>query len=260
MSTDVRERLRAAAGTPTEGPDVTAALRRGTHLRRRRRAAVGGGTLAAVALVVGLGIAVVDPVEPGVVTPTTDDRRQDEPTLEILEQPPTGLDSYVTGTPGQPGVGLERPEHRLRDPGSGPDGADRQDIAADRARLAAEHDGLAIHLVPPAGDAVDVTGDVVEQPWTYVYAVAPGWRFWGSVPIPAPGRAAWAGSFPYGVGDDHRLVGIVVVGDGLDTGHTSSGTVEVQDNVVVLEEFGYDSTVTFTGPAGEHTLRTPRAP
>jgi hypothetical protein len=75
--------------------------------------------------------------------------------------------------------------------------------------------------------------------------------------VPDPDEAVWAGSFPYGVGDDHRLVGILLVGNGLDTVTTEAGTFEVENNVAVLDDFGYDSYAAFEGPAGDHSLATP---
>ena len=55
MPTDLRDQLTQAAGQPAHGPDVEAALRRGSWLRRRRHFGIGLTTVAAIVVVVGVG-------------------------------------------------------------------------------------------------------------------------------------------------------------------------------------------------------------
>lgn len=50
MSTDLRDTMIRAAGQPTRGPDVEAAIRRGTWLSRRRRSGIALTTVAVVAV------------------------------------------------------------------------------------------------------------------------------------------------------------------------------------------------------------------
>lgn len=50
MSTDLRDTMIRAAGQPTRGPDVEAAIRQGTWLRRRRRSGIALTTVAVVAI------------------------------------------------------------------------------------------------------------------------------------------------------------------------------------------------------------------
>lgn len=277
MSVDVRERLDRAAGDPARGPDVAAAIARGDRLRRRRRVGVGSTALLVVAVTVAVGTS-LSPGTPGRVLEVADrpDAQQPLPDgrtdplasdLDLFEGPlleEQRLLSHTVGGPGKPGVGLERPPERLRDPGfdEAVGAGDDRDIDASRARLATTVGELEVYLVPTSAFAEPVMagGEDADGDWLYVYATAPGWRYWGSAPVPEPGEANWAGSFLYGVGEDMTLLGLVVVGDGLSTASTGTATVPVEGNVAVLEDVGYDSTVTFSGPAGPFTLTNPPHP
>lgn len=50
MPSDLRDTMRLAAGQPSRGPDVEAAMRRGTRLRRRRQSSIALATVAVVAV------------------------------------------------------------------------------------------------------------------------------------------------------------------------------------------------------------------
>lgn len=256
---DLRERLQAAAGEPADGPDVIAAMVRGERLRRRRRTTRVGSALAVVALSAAIGAAMLDLGSDPSVPPIGEGPERGDPGLGVLEQPLTSeneLTSWSLGGTGSPGLDLELPPARLAPPAHDEQRGGSPDLDPSQARRATKIDGLEVYVIPALGSPVGVDGEELDGEWVYVYATAPGWRFWGSAPVPAPDGAAWAGSFPYGVGDDHRRVGIVVVGDGLDTATAAAGTVPVENNIAVIDDFGHDSVAEFEGPAGDHTLTT----
>lgn len=272
MSNDVRERLHEAVGDAIDGPDIEAVIRRGNRLRRRRQLGFGGAALAVAAIATVFG-ATLDSTIPLIEGPTISDDVAGHPPepadplgeqLALFDEPPPEEErrppSFSIGG-ANPLPGVQYPAQRLQEPRplleqAGTDNADLR-----RARLAATHDDLAIdldrplevYLVPHTGKAVDPDGTPLAGDWIHVYLTGPGHRFWGSAPIPQPGEAAWAGSVPVG----GQLTGLIVAGDGLDTAHSDQGAVQIEDNVVVLNGFGYDSSVSLSGPAGQFTLTTP---
>lgn len=235
MSADLKERLERAAGTPRHGPDVQAALRRGSSLRRRRQALMGTGLLLAAVAVIGVGslLAVLAPLgnsdraatQPGPPEPAV-------PDLAVFERARTPQDDAPPiGMPGLDRVGAQaHPEH---------------------SRLAAERAGLAVYLIPVEGDPR--RGDagpalcvaVVERSEGDSRAAACG------IDIPGPGEGAWALSAR---GRDLDPVSVVIVGDGLDIARTEAGEVAVEGNVALLTGPHAASPVTLEGPAGETTV------
>lgn len=247
MPVDLREQLHRAAGHPDRAPDVALAIRRGTRLRRKRHVAVATSVAAVALVVVAVGAAVIAP--PGLSVGPVGDPDGSVPSLEVFQrpqQPGDELRGWSVGSGAFPRPWLQLPSDQLA-VGRSDAGPVGPDLVPRDARLVYERDdGLQVRFVPSRGRP----SDDHDRPWMYVAADMPGRHFFSSVPVPAPGQALWAGS----IAISGTLTGVIVVGDGLDTAHTDAGAIPVRDNVVVVEGFGYDSTITLSGPAGETTL------
>lgn len=241
MSADLHDRLERAAGTPDRGPDIDAALRRGTRLRRRRHALTGTGLVIAATAAMSIGALLSGLLPQHRVELTPTETGPPAPELAVFDRARTPADELPTG--------VSPPE------------AGRLEVLSDESRLAVEEQDLAVYLLPAEGELLDIDGEPVDGPWLCVVVVerpeqqervaACG------VPAPEPGQGVWALSAR---GSDSDSVAVVVAGEGLDTARTAEGEVAIEDSVALLIGAHSVPPVILEGPAGETTVTPANQP
>lgn len=236
MSADLRDRLAVAAGDPDRGPDIDAALRRGTRLRRRRQALASAGLVVVAAAVLGGGALLTGLLPQRGIELSPASPAPPTPALGIFDRARTPSDELPTWAPT-----IESPAIEPRE---------------DQSRLAVEAQGLAVYLVPAEApwDERDPTA-IGEAPLLCVVVLdlaEQQHRVSGcGVEVPERGNGAWALSSR---GSEQDSVAVVIAGDGLEKARTQEGEVAVEGNVALLVRAHAVLPVTLEGPAGETTV------